>query len=211
MTTIPTRPHARPLPFHDVSFPLRIAFGASGGPERTNEIVALSNGGEQRNARRAHARRRWDAGTGVRSLDDLREVVAFFEARRGSLTAFRFADPLDDRLDGEIGRGDGATRAFRLVRTYGEGADAYARPISHPRPGTVEVRVDGEPAIAAIDHTTGSIELGEAPADGASIEARCRFDVPVRFDCEQLVVSIAAHEAGEAPSIPLVEVREGRP
>lgn len=201
----------RPRAFHDVSFPLRIAFGASGGPERTNEIVALSNGGEQRNARRTHARRRWDAGTGIRSLDDLREVVSFFEARRGSLSAFRFADPLDDRLDGPIGRGDGATVAFRLLKTYGEGADAYERPITHPRPGTVEVTVDGAPVAASVDHGTGWVELGEAPGEGIFVHARCRFDVPVRFDCEHLVVSIAAHQAGEAPSIPLVEVREGRP
>ena len=197
------------LDFHDVTFPLRVAFGASGGPERVNEIVALSNGGEQRNARRAHARRRFDAGTGVRSLADLREVVGFFEARRGSLTAFRFRDPLDDALDGEFARGDGATRTFRLVKRYGEGPDAYERPITHPRPGTVEVAVDGEPVVASIDG--GTIELAEPPANGASITARCRFDVPVRFDCEHLVVSIAAFEAGEVPTIPLVEVREGRP
>ena len=197
------------LDFHDVTFPLRVAFGASGGPERVNEIVALANGGEQRNARRAHARRRFDAGTGVRSLADLREVVGFFEARRGSLTAFRFRDPLDDALDGEFARGDGATRTFRLVKRYGEGPDAYERPITHPRPGTVEVAVDGEPVVASIDG--GTIELAEPPTNGASITARCRFDVPVRFDCEHLVVSIAAFEAGEVPTIPLVEVREGRP
>ena len=199
------------LDFHDVTFPLRVAFGASGGPERRNEIVALSNGGEQRNARRAHARRRFDAGTGVRSLDDLREVVAFFEARRGSLTAFRFRDPLDDALDGEIARGDGATRRFRLVKQYGEGPGAYHRPITHTRPGTVEIEVDGAPVTASVDHRSGMIELADPPADGVVVSARCRFDVPVRFDCEHLSVSIAAFEAGEVPTVPLVEVREGRP
>ena len=37
----------------------------------------------------AHSRRRYDAGLGVRSLDDLAEVLAFFEARHGRLTGFR--------------------------------------------------------------------------------------------------------------------------
>ena len=197
----------RPAAFHDVAFPLRVAFGASGGPERANEITALSNGGEQRNARRAHARRRWDAGTGLRSLADLRDVVAFFEARRGSLTAFRFADPLDEALDGPIGLGDGVRNAFRLVKRYGTGADAYDRPITHPRAGTVEVSVDGAPIVASVDHLTGTVELHEPPPDGAVVSAKARFDVPTRFDCEHLVVSIATFEAGEAPSIPLVEVR----
>ncbi len=36
--------------FHDVQFPLTVAFGATGGPERRNEIVSLTSGREKRNA-----------------------------------------------------------------------------------------------------------------------------------------------------------------
>ena len=36
------------------------------------------------------------------------------------------------------------------------------------------------------------------------------FDVPVRFAEDQLQVSLAAVSAGEAPSVPLVEVREAQ-
>ena len=71
--------------FHDVLFPTAISFGATGGPERRIEIVQLTSGAEKRNARLAASRRRYDAGTGIRSLDDLYELTAFFEARRGSL------------------------------------------------------------------------------------------------------------------------------
>ena len=59
-----------------------VSFGATGGPERRNEIVRLMSGREKRNARSAHAMRRYDAGTGLRSVEDLYEVMAFFEARR---------------------------------------------------------------------------------------------------------------------------------
>ena len=81
--------------FHDVLFPIAISFGATGGPERRNEIVTLTSGREKRNARFSQSRRHYDAGTGVRSLSDLHEVLVFFEARRGSLHAFRFRDPFD--------------------------------------------------------------------------------------------------------------------
>ena len=81
--------------FHDVLFPVAVSFGATGGPERRNEIVRLTSGREHRNARFAHSRRRYDAGTGLRSVEDLYDVLAFFEARRGSLHAFRFRDPFD--------------------------------------------------------------------------------------------------------------------
>ncbi len=63
--------------FHDVRFPLGVSFGATGGPEWRNEIVTLTSGMEKRNARWAHSRRHFDAGTGLRSLDDLRQVLAF--------------------------------------------------------------------------------------------------------------------------------------
>ena len=204
-----------PLPeFQDVTFPLRIAFGASGGPERRNEIVPLASGGEQRNARRRHARRRWDVGTGIRSIDDLREVMAFFEARRGSLIAFRFPDPFDHSsarrgeptaLDQLLGTGDGAERRFALVKRYGEGVDAYHRPIALPRGGTPIVAVDGVDAPFTLDGD--AVLLAEAPPVGASVTAGFLFDVPVRFDVEHLSASILAFEAGELPSVPLVEVR----
>lgn len=66
--------------FHDVRFPLAISFGATGGPERRNEIVVLSSGSEKRNLRTAQSRHFYDAGTGVRALSDLYEIVSFFEA-----------------------------------------------------------------------------------------------------------------------------------
>ncbi len=81
--------------FHDEVFPLAVSFGATGGPERRNEIVSLTSGREKRNLRFSQSRHHYDAGTGVRSLDDLHDVLAFFEARRGSLHAFRFRDPFD--------------------------------------------------------------------------------------------------------------------
>src|SRR3989304_6293434 len=81
--------------FHEVTFPLDIAVGSRGGPERKTEIVTTGSGREERNARWAHARRRWNAGYGVESLARLSEVVAFFEERRGRLYGFRWRDRLD--------------------------------------------------------------------------------------------------------------------
>ena len=105
------------IPFHEVRFPTAIAFGASGGPERRTEIVALGSGHEERNSRWADSRRRYNAGYGVRSLDDLHAVIAFFEERRGQLYGFRWKDRADWKscapgatpaaTDQAIGTGDG--------------------------------------------------------------------------------------------------------
>ncbi|WP_349366661.1 MAG: DUF2460 domain-containing protein [Nitratireductor rhodophyticola] len=208
--------------FHDVRFPLAISFGATGGPERRNEIVQLVSGREKRNARQALARRHYDAGTGLRSLDDVHEVLAFFEARRGSLHGFRFRDPFDMKScrpsetptehDQTIGTGDGVTERFALMKTYGEGQEAVRRPITHPVADAVLVAVDGvlkETSLDyAVDGETGELvfQPGAVPAVGAVVTAGFVFDVPVRFDIERLSVSLSAFRAGQIPSIPLVEI-----
>jgi uncharacterized protein (TIGR02217 family) len=209
--------------FHDVLFPLGVSFGATGGPERRNEIVQLTSGREKRNARFSQSRRYYDAGSGVRSLEDLYDVLAFFEARRGSLNAFRFRDPFDMKscrpsetlsaLDQTLGVGDGQRASFPLVKNYGDPPDAYARLIRKPAAGTLLVAVAGtetsDPADFTFDDETGSIVFAASaiPPAGAAVTAGYVFDVPVRFDAERIEISLTAFKAGQIPSIPLVEVQ----
>jgi uncharacterized protein (TIGR02217 family) len=80
------------MAFHEVRFPTRISLGASGGPERRTEIVVLGSGGEERNSRWADSKRSYNAGYGIKSVDDLHAVIAFFEERRGRLHGFRWKD-----------------------------------------------------------------------------------------------------------------------
>src|SRR5256886_5262645 len=105
--------------FHEVLFPLDIALKSAGGPERKTDIVAVGSGVEERNARWAHSRRRYDAGYGVKTLAALSSVVTFFEERRGRLHGFRWRDRLDHSsvapdstpapLNQALGTGDPAT------------------------------------------------------------------------------------------------------
>ncbi|MFZ2101982.1 MAG: TIGR02217 family protein, partial [Oricola sp.] len=113
------------MSFHDVVFPSRLAFGASGGPERHVEIVRLANGLEQRNGRWSRSRRRYAISTGIKSLADLHNLLQFFEDRGGPLNGFRFLDPVDHAsappgetvtpTDRTIGAGDGAATQFQLA------------------------------------------------------------------------------------------------
>ena len=203
--------------FHEIRFPFAVAIGAVGGPQRRTEIVTLLSGREERNSPWADSLRRWDAGPGVRSLDDLNTLIAFFEARRGRLHGFRFRDPIDNRscapsaapsmLDQLIGTGDGVATAFQLVKTYASGAESWARTIAKPVEGTVVVAVDGVEAAVSVDHTTGLVSFAAPPAGGAAITAGFAFDCPVRFDTDQLDIALDAVGAGAAPSVPLVELK----
>ena len=83
------------MAFHSIRFPLDVALGARGGPERRTDVVTLAGGGEQRNGRWHYSRRRYNAGYGVKSRADMAAVLAFFEERRGRLHGFLWRDGLD--------------------------------------------------------------------------------------------------------------------
>jgi len=209
--------------FHEILFPLDIALKSAGGPERRTEIVAFGSGREQRNARWAHSRRRYDAGYGVKTLSALQQVVAFFEERRGQLYGFRWRDRLDHSsaidaatpfpLDQMLGAGDGAQAQFQLTKIYGSAYAPYARPIEKPVPGSVRIAVAGieveEETHFICDSATGIVTFleGHIPAAGAAVTAGFLFDVPVRFDTDYLEVDLSAFTAGAIPKIPLVEIK----
>ena len=209
------------MSFHEIRFPTDLSFGALGGPERRTEIVTLSNGFEERNSPWAGSRRKYDAGIAMRSLKDIEEVIAFFEARQGQLYGFRWKDWSDfksgtpsqeiEMLDQVIGLGDGVTREFQLCKTYRSGDQEYCRDVKKPVAGTIAVAVDGvayfEEEHFVLDVTTGVVLFHEPPAETAVITAGFEFDVPVRFDTDILEVSAAGFEAGEIPSVPIVEVK----
>ncbi|WP_323770065.1 DUF2460 domain-containing protein [Antarctobacter sp.] len=209
------------MSFHDVRFPTDLSFGSVGGPERRTDIVTLTSGFEERNTPWAHSRRRFDAGLGLRSLDDLAELIAFFEARQGQLYGFRWKDWADFKscapsqepsvADQLIGTGDGANQSFALSKAYVSGGASYSRPVTKPVAGSVLVEVDGveltEGANFTVDTATGMVTLDSAPGVGQDIRAGFAFDVPVRFDTDRIHVSAGAFNAGQVPDVPVVEVR----
>lgn len=209
------------MSFHEIRFPANLSFGSIGGPERRTEVVTLANGHEERNTPWAHSRRRYDAGLSLRSLDDIETLVAFFEARRGMLYGFRWKDWADfkscpasrspDFRDQVIGIGDGVTRVWQLAKIYASGVNDYLRPIGKPVEGTVTLGIQREPLQESLhwemDTATGLVTFEVAPEAGVEITAGYEFDVPVRFDTDQIRTSVASFKAGEVPSVPVVELR----
>lgn len=207
--------------FHEVRFPANLSFGSVGGPERRTDVVALTNGFEERNTPWAHSRRRYDAGIAMRSLDDIALLIDFFEARRGQLYGFRWKDWSDfkstapsgapDFRDQRIGTGDGVSRSFQLSKTYQSGINSYARPISKPVVGSVLAGVSVDELVAdvhfTVNYSTGLVTFDDAPPSGVEVTAGFEFDVPVRFDTDLIQTSVASFQAGEVPNVPVVEIR----
>ncbi len=211
------------MAFHEVRFPTNLSKGAVGGPERRTDVVTLASGFEERNSRWANSRRNYNAGYGVRSVDDLHAVLAFFEERRGRLHAFRWRDHADYRSgpparaplanDQVIGTGNGSIAVFQLLKTYGNTYAPYQRAIRKPVAGSVRIAVAGvtktEGTHFTVDHTLGAVTFlaGSIPAVSATITAGFEFDVPVRFDTDRIEVNLQNLAAGSIPHIPVIEVR----
>jgi len=204
--------------FHDIRFPLPLAFGASGGPVRQTEITTLVSGHEQRNTSQAFSRRRYDAGVGVKSVEDMQMLINFYEARFGELYAFRFRDPLDHNsaitgksiiaTDQVIGTGDGVQTEFQLVKTYGDSAAQSQRLITKPIGASIVAALDGNETTAfSVDVLTGIVALNTPPASGVLVTAGYEFDVPVRFATDHLSATLDSFGAGGAVHVPLVEVK----
>jgi uncharacterized protein (TIGR02217 family) len=191
--------------FDDVLFPLELGAEAEVMPEFSTAVVTSAGGRESRNASWAGARTRYDVGPGVRSEADVAALLAFFRARMGPARGFRLRDPFDaEGVDEVIGRGDGVTRRFALVKHYG-GAE---RRITRPVAGSVRVTLDGVATQGFALEPGGTVVLDAAPAVGVVVSASFDFDVPVRFAEDRLSVARATFLAGVAPSVPLVEVLE---
>ncbi len=207
--------------FHEVRFPAGLSFGSIGGPERLTDVVTLANGFEERNTPWQHSRRRYDAGVAMRGLDDIGTLIAFFEARRGQIHGFRWKDWADYKSGGAkrdvayddqlIAFGDDVAPTFQLLKAYRSGEYEYARPITKPVRGTVRIGIGGDEQTEGVhyevDPSTGIVTFNHPPNAGERVTAGFEFDVPVRFDTDRIMVSVASFQAGEVPSVPVVEIR----
>ncbi len=205
--------------FDDVPYPLALGRDATVTPEFSTSVSVTASGFERRNSLWSNARLRFDVGPGIRSEHELGELLAFFRARRGAARGFRMRDPSDfssrdmtgtpTATDQLLGTGDGVKSAFPLIKSYGAGADAQVRRITRPVGASLLVKVGGTVMTTGWTLSAeGTVTFTTPPATGAEVRAGFLFDVPVRFADDHLQISGHAFAAGEAPSVPVIEIRE---
>ena len=192
-----------PTPFLDISFPDAIARGATGGPGFLTDVVALGSGGEQRNIRWADGKGNWNISTGIRTRAQMDDVIAFFRVAMGKAYSWRFKDWTDYKASA-IDMVEVSSTVYQIVKCYTVGSVSVVRNITKPKSGTVAITVSGSPVSPTIDYLTGLATFGSAP--GATPKATFEFDVPVRFDTDQLPVQANAYNNLIVPQIDIVEV-----
>ncbi len=206
------------LPFDDLPYPLALGRDATVMPEFSTSVAVTASGYERRNSLWSNARLRFDVGPGIRSEAELGVLLAFFRARRGAARGFRLRDPTDyssnamtaapTSSDQVLGTGDGLNASFPLVKHYGAGDALQSRRITRPHPASVTVSIDGVTSNGWTLADGGVVRFAAPPATGKAVRAGFTFDVPVRFAEDKLEVAGAVFAAGEAPSVPVIEIRE---
>ena len=197
------------MSFHEVQFPSKIAYGASGGPMFNTSIATTNSGFEQRNINWNTARSSWDISTGIKSERDMSEVLAFFRARYGKAYGFRFKDFSDYKaLNQTLATANGTNNKFKLYKNYKSGSGYYARRIHKPVKDTLRLYVNGSISNShTLDTTTGEITFNLPPRKGSIIKADFEFDVPVRFDIDQIIVRATGPNQFTCDAITLIEIK----
>ena len=206
------------MSFQEVQFPTDISYNSSGGPGFKTTILRMANGTERRIQRWSQRLGRYSVNYGVKSVEDLYTVLAFYHSMRGSAYGFRYKDFLDctsspitgwdtslggappTSSDQQVTLADNGVD-YQLCKRYNVGtAWEFVRKISKPVLGTVVLSQAG-----SVDYETG-IVTGVSGSCTAGFE----FDVPVRFDesaDEALRATIEFFDGGAVQNIELVEIR----
>lgn len=195
--------------FHEVRFPVDISLSSTGGPCYSTDITTMKNGSEQRNINFVYPRCKFNAALGVKTEAQMKEVINFFHARKGRGFGFRYKDWSDYHLKNElIAMGDGQKNKFQIIKTYTSGGFSTVRKIRKPVVGTIEVYLDSTVADGwSCDYTTGVITFSTPPQSGKGIYCTGEFDVPVRFDTDEMDIGMKG-EYFTWSNIPLIELRE---
>lgn len=184
----------------------RVAYGFTGGPEWSTQVVMLDNGREQRNAQWLYPRHRYSAEYRNLAPERRQQVLAAFYAARGQAYPFRFKDWNDYTASNEpIAPAIGTSTPVQLVKTYAFGGQASTRLIQAPVAGTVTVFRNGTPVSGTLDDETGLFAPDSAWTAGTYTWSG-QFDVWVRFASDYNAFSLENVGVGSA-AIELIEVR----
>lgn len=209
-------------------FPDDISYGSQGGPSYNTSIVVIKSGHESRNINWTNTRNKFDVAYGVKNVTQLYSLIEFFHAVAGMGYGFRYKDFMDckssgphtttvsyDDQDCDPATGDDVEVDFQLTKTYVKGAFSRQRTITKPVSGTVRVSINGAEKLQgdatypwSVDTATGIITFSSTPPpNGETVKAGYEFDIPCRFDTDELITVYEAYEQGNT-QVPVIEIRD---
>jgi uncharacterized protein (TIGR02217 family) len=188
-------------------FPDNISYGSSGGPKYNTTLVIVDSGQEYANINWENSRHEFNAAMGVRSMSELSDLIRFFHTCRGRAHSFRYKNWLDYKscdveeditpYDQIFGLGTGTQTTFQLVKLYelyGISDLTLTYTVKKPVANTVIVSKNGISLTYntdyVVDYSTGIVTFVTPPASGALLQWGGEFDLPCRFDIDELQITL---------------------
>jgi uncharacterized protein (TIGR02217 family) len=137
-------------------------------------------------------------------LQELQQLVGFFNARQGSFDSFLYADPDDSSVTQALfGTGDGSAKQFQLLRSFG----GFSEPVVALQ-GVPTIFVNGaQSAGATADLNSGIVTFAAAPAAGAALTWSGSFYWRVRFAKDSIEFNQFMKQLWEAKTVELISVK----
>lgn len=184
-----------------------------GGPKFQTMITTSRGGFESRNVVWSLPLASFELGERKITQAELDDLNNFFRAAMGRGKGFRFKDWGDHRLsESESALVQEPSGRFALFKAYGLGGSVSGRRIYLPVLSTLKVYSNGVEQPYTFDGTDCTLSIPDLPPN-PELTASCEFDIPVRFDTDDMKYRIEHIEraTGEGLfylyTLPLTEIR----
>jgi uncharacterized protein (TIGR02217 family) len=198
-------------PFDEILLPFSYNQGTQGGPKYQNRVVSSDSGYEQRVQMWANGRLTYTIGftadpmNTINSVASMNTIISFFRARKGRMRGFRFRDWSDyiATLEPLVYN----ATSMQLIKTYNDTYNSEVRNIVKPSiGGPFTLYRNGTPEGCTLDTSTGVVTGFYTAGSGDVFTWSGTFDVPVRFDVDQLSFTQDSVGQSSISSIPIIEV-----
>ena len=193
------------MAFKDILFPPQISYGASGGPEFSTDVIIIASGMEKRNSNWQQPRYKFEVAHGVKTQDQLDELIAFFYQVQGRRDSFRFKNWMEFEIFEETSlvKETETPGVFQLCKSYGGGKYKKLTKIVED---TLVVYKSGAVTTAyTVDINTGLITIA-GPAN--TITFTCEYDMHCRFNTDRMWPRIDNYNIYSWDQIELIEVKD---
>ncbi|MFA5662405.1 DUF2460 domain-containing protein [Castellaniella sp.] len=204
------------MDFKNVRLSDRVLVGAIGGPGFKTLVRETASGTEYRNIVWRRQRGKWEIGY-TDDHEKIKEIVSFFHIMQGRAYGFRFKDWSDYEVDNAFAVADGFTSQFQATKIYQFGEYQYPRALTR-LVAPVDVTVVMPPPEGddppypipawSVNLDTGIIAFTQALPYGATVAVKAQFDIPARFDIDELPIEMVTQDISRLESVPIVEIRE---
>jgi len=182
-------------------------------PQWDTVVQQALSGKETRLARQTYPRWKWDLTYNVlrsnASCGELQQLAGFFNERQGKFDTFLYQDADDNSITSQaIATGDGTTKVFQLIRTFGGFIEPMLAPnvVSYIYVNSV-VQTSGVSTSSWGGTSPGMITFTTAPASGAAITADFSYYFPVRMATDSVSFNMFLSQYYKAKKFSFISVK----